>query len=78
MLQLSDTWGAFFGSQAETGMGYTICTVLLNDGRAIERVVVVGGVISSVDGGSEIPFNEDNISRFIVTHDKSRMNDRAF
>jgi hypothetical protein len=78
MLRLSSKWVEFFRMHAETGMGYTIVTVVLKDGKRYPRVAVTGGVIGSVDGGSAIPFIEDDIAEFeddiaefIVTHDKA-------
>jgi hypothetical protein len=64
-------WAEFFGNRPETGMGYTIVTVVLKDGRRYPRVTVTGGVIGSVDGEPDIPFSEDDIAEFLVTHDKS-------
>ena len=70
MLSLSKKWASFFRSQPETGMGYVITTVVLNDGQHFDRVCVTGGFIGSIDGRSDIPFQESEIREFIVTHDK--------
>jgi hypothetical protein len=51
-------------------MGYQVVSVYLKDGRRFDRVVVVGGLISSVSGSQEIPFSEEEIARIVVTHDK--------
>ena len=69
-VKLSERWSAFFQSQPETGMGYVIVTAKLKDGRQFERVCVLGGVITSVDGKSHIPCTEAEIDGFTVTHDK--------
>jgi len=71
MLQLSDKWAPFFRAHPETGMGYVVTTVVLKDGRRFERVCVIGGSVTSVDGRADIPFNESEIREFIVTHDES-------
>jgi hypothetical protein len=70
MLHLSDHWAPRLVSQPETGMSYQICTVVLKDGRRIERVTVVGGIITSVAGSNSIPFAEPDIEDIIVTHDR--------
>lgn len=70
MLRLSSKWAEFFQSQPETGMGYVIATVILKDGRKYQRATIIGGVVSSLDGSPAIPFAEDEISEFVVTHDK--------
>jgi hypothetical protein len=74
MLKLTQKkWADFFRQSPETGMGYWICSVNLTDGRRYDRVVVVGGVVTSVDGLNEIPFTESDIAEFVVTHDKSAL-----
>jgi hypothetical protein len=71
MLSLSPKWAEFFRSSPETGMDYTIVSVILKDGQRLDRVYVVGGTVTQVDGSSVIPFSEDEIAEFIVTHDKT-------
>jgi hypothetical protein len=73
VLELSSRWGEFFRNQPETGTGYWICSVLLKNGRTLERVVVVGGTVSSIEGSSNFSLSEDEISKFIVTHDKTAL-----
>lgn len=70
MLSLSPEWAKFFRTQSETGMGYVIATVILKDGRQYPRAVITGGVIGSIDGNENVPFTENEIDRFVVTHDK--------
>lgn len=71
MLELSQKWAPFFQSHAETGMGYVIVSALLKDGRRFDRVCVVGGYVTTVDGSSSIPFAEADIAELVVTHDHS-------
>jgi hypothetical protein len=73
MLSLSPKWADFFRSQPETGMGYVIATVILRDGRQYPRAAITGGVIGSIDGSAVIPFTENEIAEFVVTHDKAGM-----
>lgn len=72
MLALYNKWAEFFRSNPESGMGYTIVSVILRDGRRQDRAYVVGGTITQVDGSDLIPFAEDEIAQFIVTHDKTK------
>jgi hypothetical protein len=71
VLQLSSKWAEFFNGHPETGMGYVIVTAILKDGRRYPRVAVIGGMIGDVDGDPTIPFTEDEIAEFIITHDKT-------
>jgi hypothetical protein len=66
VLRLSDKWAPVLLRQPETGMGYQIVTVRLCDGRQVDRVTVVGGIITNVDGDRNIPFTEDEIADITV------------
>ena len=63
-LPLSDRWATYFRSIPETGLDYTIVSVILKDGRRFDRVCVVGGVITRVGESSSIPFIESDIAQF--------------
>ncbi len=69
-LKLSDKWGDFLVNQPETGMGYWVVTVLLHDGRRVDRVVIVGDLITEIYSLRDIPFKEKDIAEIVVTHDK--------
>lgn len=68
MIRLSDKRAERLASQPETGMGYQIATVILKDGRRIEQVTVIGGVISNAGGVKELTFTEADIIDIVVTH----------
>lgn len=70
MLRLSEKWASVLRDQPETGMGYCICTVHLRDGRHIDQVVIVGGIVTEVDGSENIAFTEDEIVDIRVTHER--------
>jgi hypothetical protein len=70
MIQLSDKWARTLRESPETGMGYHVVTVLLNNGVSFEQVAIVGGAITQIKGRRDIPFAEDDIASIIVTHDK--------
>ena len=62
----------FLSNQAETGMGFWVCTVELCDGRLFDRVVIVGGVFTQVAGSGDVPFTEEQIAHIRVTHEDWR------
>jgi hypothetical protein len=70
MLQLSDKWGAILIAQPETGVGYQIASIILNDGSRYDQAVIEGGYITRIRGFTEIPFGDDQIRDIVVTHDK--------
>ncbi|HUJ11518.1 MAG TPA: hypothetical protein VL171_16015 [Verrucomicrobiae bacterium] len=55
----------------ETGMGYQVVNIRTKKGDVFKRVVIIGGLIVSVDRKEEIPFDLEDIVSFEVTHDKS-------
>jgi hypothetical protein len=70
MISLSEKWANVLAAEPETGMGYQVASVVLNDGRRFDQVVVVGGRITAVRGCREVPFSEGQIAELFVTHDK--------
>ncbi len=59
-------------SQPETGMGYQVVTVYINNGKKFEKVLVTNASeIESVDGNPDIPFNAFDIVKVELTHQKS-------
>lgn len=69
-LQLPDEWAPRLVSQPETGMGYQTASVRLRDGRVIDDVLIIGGIVTEVRGYESIPFSADEISDIRVTHRK--------
>ena len=57
-------------AQGETGMGYQVVSVILQDGRKFDQVVIVSEYITKVRGYKDIPFQESDIIEIKVTHDK--------
>lgn len=68
MLELSEKWAPRLLAQPESGMGYQIVTVFLCNGKRFDRVTIVGGTITQVNGESNVPFKEEEISDIKVTH----------
>jgi hypothetical protein len=74
MFPLSKKWTQKLVNQPETGMGYQIVSIILNDGKRINQVVVLEGNITQVKGIDGIPFKEEDIKEIIITHDKWNFN----
>jgi hypothetical protein len=70
MIQLSDKWAAVLRMAPETGMGYQIATIDLENGDRFEQVTIVGGTITQIKGRQGIPFVEEDIAAITVTHHK--------
>jgi hypothetical protein len=59
----------------ETGIGYQVVSVKLNDGRFFEQVVVSEGFIIEVRGYKEIPFAPDDVASVSVNHKRWNFRD---
>jgi len=69
-IQLSEKWAPVLLAQPETGMGYYVVSVILQDGRKFDQVVIDSGYITKVRGYKDIPFQESEIVEIKATHDK--------
>jgi hypothetical protein len=56
-------------------MGYSISSAGLKDGRVVQRVVIVGGVVTRCDHSEHIAFGDDDIEWIKTTHDKSALDE---
>jgi hypothetical protein len=70
VIKLDNLWIEKIVNQPETGMGYHIVSVVLNDGITIKQVLVNEGYITRVKGFTNIPFKLDDIKEIHVTHEK--------
>ena len=70
MLRLTGRWARQIVALPETGMGYTVATVTLRDGRQFEQAVIGSGFITQIRGHDSIPFREDEIASIEPTHAK--------
>jgi hypothetical protein len=70
MFALNEKWVDKLVSQPETGMGYHVVLVILNDGRRYDHVIVNGGYVTKVKGYKNIPFNDEDIGDTVVTPDR--------
>ena len=74
MITLSSKWATELASKPETGMGYQVVSVVLNDGKKFDQVAIVEGRITEIRGRTDIPFAENDIAEIILTHDKWNFN----
>lgn len=70
MIKLPGEWMSELTSKPESGMGYQIVSVILDNGNRFDQVVVVDGQITKIRGRKDIPFITDEITQVILTHDK--------
>ena len=71
MVKLSQHFIDALANEPETGMGYQVGDVTLDDGRVYKRAVIVNGSeIGEVEGSKKIPFNSDQIKMIELTHEK--------
>jgi hypothetical protein len=70
MINLSPKWAKELAGKPETGMGYQVVSVVLNNGKKLDQVVIVEGRITQIRGFGDIPFAEEQIAQIILTHDR--------
>jgi hypothetical protein len=66
MIQLPEEWAQFIANSPETGMGYTIVSIILSDGQRFDQVVIAGDQIVSIGGSADIPFEARDISDILL------------
>lgn len=68
MLALAERWKERLASQPETGMGYQTVSIALKDGRRIDNVTVVCGIISRLPATVPEWFSDEEVEDIVVTH----------
>lgn len=52
-------------------MGYTVVRIRLEDGRIFDQVLISNeGFLSRIRGVADIPFEENDISEIVPTHER--------
>ena len=74
-IALSKKWASYLISLPETGLGYQVVSVVVNNGRTFDHVVIDSGYVTRVRGYAEIPFTESEIAEIKVTRDKWNWNE---
>jgi hypothetical protein len=72
----SAEWTETIRHLGETGMGYTIVSVTLKDGRRFDQVVIDSGWLAGVRGLPDVPFRESDIAAIKATHEKWHWNEK--
>ena len=68
--QFGHKWKKTVQRLPETGMGYTVVSITLKDGRKFEQAVIDSGWLCLIRGRADIPFVEADIADIRATHDK--------
>jgi hypothetical protein len=68
--QFRGKWQQKVRALPETGMGYTVVSLTLRDGRRFEQAIIDSGWLSKVRGLSDIPFTEGDITDIHASHEK--------
>ncbi|HEY2872098.1 MAG TPA: hypothetical protein VGJ56_09285 [Reyranella sp.] len=66
----SKSFTDYLNKNPETGMGYWIVTAHLKDGRVYRQVLIEGGYVTRVRGEVGVPFSEEDVDHFAITHAK--------
>ena len=69
-------WKETVRALGETGMGYTVVKITLDDGTIYPQAVICGACLSRVRGNSNIPFTEDDIASIKKTDERWDWNER--
>ena len=65
---LGERWAAVLLDEPETGMGYQVATVTLNDGRCFKDVVIVDGAMTGLPPHLAERLTDEDIASITVTH----------
>jgi hypothetical protein len=66
----SEKWKDRIKSLPETGMGYTVVSITLHDGRVFHQAIIDSGHLSKIKDLASIPFTEADIAEIKPTHVK--------
>lgn len=68
--QFRGKWQQKVKALRETGMGYTVVSLVLRDGRRFDQAIIDSGWLSTVRGLPDIPFIEEDIADIFSSHEK--------
>lgn len=54
----------------ETGMGYQVVSIVLEDGTRYVQAVIIEGEVTELRGLKTIPFTSEQIADVVLTHEK--------
>jgi hypothetical protein len=70
MTTLPKKWQEFLAQKSETGMGYQVVNLLLEDGRKIEDVAIIQSALIGEIRAGDVLFDPKKIVEIEVTHKK--------
>ena len=63
-------WQEFLAKKPETGMGYHVVNLLLDDGKRINDVAIIQSALIGEIRGGDVPFDPEKIIEIELTHKK--------
>lgn len=70
MIKLPARWLVKLAAMPETGMGYQVVNIVLEDGTRYVQAVVIEGQVTELRDSETIPFTSEQIADVILTHEK--------
>lgn len=70
MKTLPQKWQEFLARKSETGMGYQVVNLTLEDGRKIEDVAIIQSALIGEIRCGDVSFDPEKIDEIEVTHKK--------
>jgi hypothetical protein len=70
MKTLPKKWQEYLAKKPETGMGYQVVNLILEDGKRIEDVAIVDGGLIGEIRGDDVAFDPGKIIEIELTHKK--------
>jgi len=70
MRKLPKKWQEILAKKPETGMGYQVVNLTLEDGRQINDVVIIQSALIGEIRGGDVPFDVETITAVELTHKK--------
>ena len=68
--RFSEAWVPTVKALPETGMGYTVVSITLKDGRKFDQAIINSGYLTQIRGRTDVPFSEADVAEIKATHDK--------
>lgn len=70
MKALPNKWQEFLAKKPETGMGYQVVNLTLEDGRKIEDVAIIQSALIGEIRGGDVSFDPEKVVEIELTHKK--------
>jgi hypothetical protein len=70
MKTIPKKWQEFLAKKPETGMGYQVVNLILEDGKRIDDVVIIQSALIGEIRNGDVSFDPENIVEIELTHKK--------